>query len=133
MAHTPTDQIVAITPAPEQSAEELREVLIEELDHAGLPYVHVGAGTDAAYVVLPDDRNQRKLSEIVASSHATLSGAQPLRLEKYGFAEGTYSSIEQLLEKSPIDYDIPIDGGSNDMLGVCSLCGGIGRHLFHHN
>lgn len=129
MAKIPTNRIVAISPDSAQSGVELRSNLLEKLNNIGLRYLHVGAGVETVYVVLPSDGNQPKLEEVAESCNAFVSGSGYLLLETYGFSEEGIESVEQALVQRPIDYDIPVVGSWDQAYGVCGLCGGVGRHI----
>jgi hypothetical protein len=129
MADVPMNFIVAISPKSEGSVVCLLSDLVEKLNSAGVQYLHVGAGISAAYVVLPSNDDLQRLEEAAVSCSATVSGSRYLKLERYGSSGNGFDSVEQALGNWPIDYDIHFSGTRNQMLGVCGLCGGVGRHI----
>lgn len=129
MAKLLKNRIVAISPKYEHLVPDLRSKLVQELNNAGLRYLHVGAGAEAAYAVLPDDQNLLKLEEVAVSCDAIVSGSGYLRLENGESSEMEGEWIEHALVHHPINYDIPVVGSYDQAYGLCGRCGGIGSHI----
>ncbi len=121
--------IVAVEPKFGISVSEVRASLTQALNDFEISYLHIGAGRDAAYAVLPDDQQAAAMGEIAASCNALVSGSgylKPQNFEPVGF-DGDW--VERNLVDHPIDYDIPIVNGHDQIFGVCGRCGGIGVHI----
>ncbi|WP_240224418.1 hypothetical protein [Rheinheimera hassiensis] len=121
-------RIVAISPESGHSVSVMRDKLVQALNNAGVPYLHVGAGAKAAYAVLPDDCNLVKLEEVAVSCDAIVSGSGYLKIENIELFEPENEWIEHTFSTHPIDYDISFAGNFNRTFGLCDKCGGIDRH-----
>lgn len=128
MAKLLKNRVIAVRPKAGHLVPDLHSKLVQKFNNAGLHYLHVGAGAEAAYAVLPDDHDLVRLETIAASCDAFVSGSGYLTLENFDSSEVENDLMERMLTLHPINYDIPVVDNNNLIIGLCGQCGGIGTH-----
>ena len=122
-------RLVSIHAKTERQTTDLQIEIVGMLDNAELEYLQVGAGGSEVYAILPDDRELSRLGEIVVDCDAIVSGSVQLFVENFEMIEAEEGWAERVLRECLINYDIPLEGFSGALLGICGQCGGVGRHV----